>query len=483
MDGYTPYEAYHSASDNDGPHSQDAEHALIGSLLYAGMSAYVEARDVVGPDDFYNPINVEIVRAMWSRFELGLPVDAIILNARFQKNGRFKGEKDLDIPAYLAMLLDAAPTGDVAREYGKLINDLSHRRALIKQCRETIAEAENLDQDDRASDIHSKHAIDMTAIEGSYASPDAFISLREAGRAELEKVGNQDAMGLDTGLTELTEAIRGFQREKFYVGAGRPGMFKSGALANFARAVAKNGGKVGIFSLEMGAGENAVRGLSNQLGTGNPIEYRDISSHRVSDNGMQRLYGALEAMPDALIDPTPGITITLLEKRARAMKKQMGGLDFLGIDYVQLMGDSDVRGRNDTRAAALSVITSRLKSLSKALNVPIYTLAQVNRGVDNRDDKRPKLADLRDSGSIEQDADVVMFFYREEYYHRKTQRPQGFTEGGEWDVKLGEVRNKMDIIIAKNRSGPETTVEVQVDLGTDSMMDKGSEPAMPSLDI
>ena len=165
------------------------------------------------------------------------------------------------------------------------------------------------------------------------------------------------------------------------------------------------------------------------------------------------------------------------------MMKQMGGLDFIVIDYVQLMGDSDVRGRNDTRAAALSVITSRLKALSKALNITVYALAQVSKTIDKRDNKRPILSDLSDSGSIANDADVVMFFYRDEYYLRKMHPPEKTDERLDYEDKLRAAAGVMEIIIGKQRAGPETTVKVKVDLGTDTMVNYYSDEDGPEFDF
>lgn len=457
------------------PHSSEAEQALLGLMLHLGAEAWIEARDHVRPKDFYNPIHEIIAKAMWSRFDMGLKVDPILLNKRFTRNASFK-EAGIDPAEYLALLLDSAPRFNAAPEFAKMVSDLSQRRLLIKELQEAITKTADLETDAKAGDVLTEHTNVISAIEAEYASAADFVTLREAGKTVIDKIGQKGAVGFCTGIPELTEAIAGLQRGKLYIGAGRPGMFKSGFAANLGRAVAdreiEDGvkGKVGVFSLEMDAEDNAQRDLSYRLGLDRPIAYQEIQKHNISAQEKERLKEINDNQPEILIDGTPGIGITLLEKRARAMRKQMGGLDLLIIDYLQLMGDRDIRQKGDTRAMALTAITSRLKSLSKALGCAVLALAQVNRGVDSRDNKRPLLADLRDSGSIEQDADVVMMLYREEYYMRKQPKPTGANELIEWEVELASCAGKMEVIIAKNRSGPEKTIEVKVDLATDTMM-------------
>jgi len=463
------------------PHSQEAEQALLGVLLHGGLAAFAEVRDFIKPKYFYNSIHEKIADVMWRRFGMGLKVDAIILKNRFSQDETLK---DIGGVEYLALLLDNAPPTATGPEYAKLVTNLAQRREGIRAAKEAILRYQDPDTDDDAADQLTVFQNDLTAIEGEFAAADNFVDLVDAADTEIEKIGHEEAMGLSTGLTDLDEAIRGLQKEKLYVGAGRPGMFKTGMLANIGRNVARQDKKVGFFSLEMGAGENAVRALSNELGTGTGrIEYRDITSHRVSAADLERLKAAKTTMPNMKIDTTAGITISLLEKRARAMRKAMGGLDLLLIDYIQLMGDSDVRGKNDTRAGALSIITGRLKALTKTLNIPIVALAQVSRGVDSRDNKRPGNSDLRDSGSIEQDADVVMMFYREEYYLRKLPKPEKASDAMDLEARISACENEMEVILTKNRSGPEKTVKVKVDLGTDTVMDMYDDDIPEGFDL
>lgn len=451
------------------PQSQEAEVALLGALMYDDISVFYDAKDHISPNDFYNPVHILIAEAIWSRYGMGLGVDAIILKKRFERNGKFD---DIGGTEYLALMLNNAPPKSTAIEYAKLLRELSFRRNMLAVCKKAMELITEPD-DFTADEIHTHVMSALADVSDHYASADGFVSLKEAGQEFMENQGKEHAMGMSTGIPDLDEAMSGFQRGRLYIGAGRPGMFKSGAGANFCRTIAREGKKVGIFSLEMSAQENATRAMSNALGTDHPVSYQDINAQRTSAKANARLQAVADDLPEILIDETPGITITLLEKRARAMMKEMGGIDFILIDYLQLMGDRDVRQKGDTRAGALTAITSRLKTLCKTLNCSIIALAQVSRSVDSRDNKVPKLADLRDSGSIEQDADVVMMFYRKEYYLRQAGTPSKTADALEHQDALAECEGKMNIILAKNRTGVQgKSVEVIVDLATDTMKGK-----------
>lgn len=475
MDGYETQKMY------DGVSSIEAEQAVLCALLHGDMSIYMDVKDIINPDDFYLEEHTALAKAMWSRYGFGLKVDPIIIKNRFKDKALFEGK---DVAVYIAELVNAVSTISVAPEYAKLVRDMAYRRRMMQVCEEALNKLKNLDSDDMADDIQSAISSDFENCGDHYALAGKFITLKEAGNRALDRVGTEEAMGMSTGLTDLDQAIKGFQRGKFYVGAGRPGMFKSGTAANFVRNIARNGGKCGMFSLEMSSEENGERALSDANGLKNPIEYRDIQGHEISEQTLKHLKTVAEDLPDnVLIDETAGITITLLEKRARAMMKQLGGLDFIMIDYVQLMGDHDIKERGMTRAQSLAIITKRLKGLSKSLNCAVFTLAQIKQGVDMRENKRPKLGDLSDSASLANDADVVMFFYREEYYLRQEGKPDDTKKALEYDAALSNCMGKMEIIIGKQRSGPKKTVKVAVNLGTDTVMDLHVEEATPSFDL
>jgi replicative DNA helicase len=274
--------------------------------------------------------------------------------------------------------------------------------------------------------------------------------------------------GVSTGLIDLDSRMGGLQRSDLIVLAGRPSMGKTALATNIAYNVAKmyrterqadgtektvNGGKVGFFSLEMAAEQLATRILAEQA----EISSSKIRRGMITEDEFRRLVTASQEMSQVplFIDQTGGISIAQLCARARKLKRQHG-LDLLVVDYLQLLSGSKRTGEG--RVQEITEITTGLKALAKELEVPIIALSQLSRQVEQREDKRPQLSDLRESGSIEQDADVVMFVYREEYYVERTKPSEGTPEFAEWQVKMESVMGRAEVVIGKQRHGPVGTV-------------------------
>jgi replicative DNA helicase len=296
--------------------------------------------------------------------------------------------------------------------------------------------------------------------------------------------------GLGTGLTDLDSRMGGLQQSDLIILAGRPGMGKTALATNIAYNVAKawageiradghmgtvNGGIVGFFSLEMSAEQLATRIISEQTG----IPSNKIRRGAIDEGDFERIKDVsieLQNLP-FYVDETGGLSIGQLAARARRLKRQRG-LDLLVIDYIQLLQGTSRRS-SENRVQEITEITTRLKALAKELNIPILALSQLSRQVESRDDKRPQLSDLRESGSIEQDADVVLFVFREEYYLENKKPREGTAEFGEWEKQITDAHGKAELIIGKQRHGPTGTVELQFDAAVTRFgnLNRGMQPS------
>ena len=280
--------------------------------------------------------------------------------------------------------------------------------------------------------------------------------------ATMAMQSEQGIVGVPTGLTELDEKLGGLHKSDLIIIAGRPSMGKTALATNIAYNVSKNilkrqeKSSVAFFSLEMSSEQLSTRILSEQA----KIKSNDIRRGKVTEEEINRYIETSRNIYDLplYIDETPAITISSLSNRARRIKR-LFGLSLIVVDYIQLMRAS--LSKNEGRVQEISEITQGLKALAKELSVPVLALSQLSRAVEQRDDKQPQLADLRESGSIEQDADVVMFVYREEYYLERKQPKLGSIEHAEWQSKMNDVNGLADIILGKQRHGPTGTVKVE----------------------
>jgi replicative DNA helicase len=455
------------------PANLQAEQALLGALL-ANNRAYERVSEFLAPEHFADSIHGRIYQAISRRVEAGQLADAVTLKAEFEHAGILD---EVGGTAYLAQLL-AAMVGIInAGEYGRAVHDAWVRRQLIDIGETVVNSAFGAETDlDGVQQIEAaEQQLFQLATEGGSsrgfvtferALTDAIVSAERAFR----RPGH--VSGLTTGLRDLDAKMGGLHPSDLVILAGRPGMGKTAlatkiafgaAKALLAEARAKDGNTlpkaaVAIFSLEMSAEQLATRLLSEESQiSGDRIRRGDIGQ-RDFDKFVQ-VSREIAALPIE-IDDTPAITLSAMRTRCRRLKRTKG-LAMVVVDYLQLMRPSPGT-RPESRVQEISQITQGLKAIAKELNVPVLALSQLSRQVESREDKRPQLSDLRESGTIEQDADVVMFIYRDEYYleqrmpkevaYDNTEKFQAAID--EWQQKMHKVHNKADLIIAKQRHGP-----------------------------
>ena len=455
------------------PHNVEAEQALIGAIL-VNNEAFDRVSDFLQPTHFSEEIHRRIYEVTSALIRGGKIATPITLKT-------FLGDHDLGgitVPQYLARLAAEATTVINAADYGRSIYDLAIRRALITVGEEVVNVAFDapVDHSPRAQIEEAERQLYALAesgrAEGGFQRfSDALTTAIDMAAKAYERDGKLS--GIATGLSDLDRTLGGLQASDLVILAGRPAMGKTSLATNIAFNIAKayqfqvkpdgthettNGGIVGFFSLEMSSEQLATRIIAEQSGVASyKIRRGDITDddfHLITDAARQ-----MQTVP-FYIDQTGGISIAQLTARARRLKRQRG-LDLLVVDYLQLLSGSKSAGSN--RVQELTEITTGLKALAKELKVPIVALSQLSRQVESRDDKRPQLSDLRESGSIEQDADVVMFVYREEYYLKNKQPREGTEEFITWQTDMERAHGKAEIIIGKQRHGPTGTVEVQFD--------------------
>ena len=454
------------------PANIDAEQALLGAILI-NNDAYDRVSDFLRAEHFVEEIHRRIYETAGALIHAGKLASPITLKT-------FLGEHDVGagvtVPAYLARLVAEATTIINAHDYGRSIHDLAVRRDLITIGEDIVNVAFDapVDVTPREQIEDAEKRLYKIAEGGRYGggfqkfSEALKIAVDMAARA-YERDGHLS--GIATGLDELDHKMGGLQASDLIILAGRPGMGKTALATNIAFNVARayrgqtkpdgtmetlNGGVVGFFSLEMSSEQLATRIIAEQSG----VPSYKIRRGDISEQEFQQVTQAMQEMSSIpfYIDQTGGISIAQLTARARRLKRQRG-LDLLVIDYLQLLSGSKTRSEN--RVQELTEITTGLKALAKELAVPVIGLSQLSRAVEQRDDKRPQLSDLRESGSIEQDADVVMFVFREEYYIKNKQPREGTPEFLTWQNEMERAHGRAEVIIGKQRHGPTGTVELQ----------------------
>jgi len=455
------------------PQSQEAEQALIGALLYDN-EVYHRISGIVQSKHFYNPVHVRIFDSIAVLIERGNLADAIVLKNRFSQDETLV---DIGGVEYLALLLDNAPPGSTAPEYAKLILDMAMRRELIRLADDIKGNATDPDSDANAqtqittaeSQLYNLAEIGGTQS-GFVSFENALIKSIEMASAAFSRDGHLS--GTSTGLVDLDRQLGGMHRSDLIILAGRPSMGKTSLATNIAFNIAKKfkrekddngiektteGGVVGFFSLEMSSEQLATRLLA---------EHSQVPSHKIRRGDITaEQYEHIRDSADEIsrlplhIDDTGGISIGALSARARRLKR-MVGLDMIVVDYLQLLTGGAGMNANANRVQEVSMITQGLKSLAKELDIPVLALAQLSRQVEQRDDKRPQLSDLRESGSIEQDADVVMFVYREEYYVARSEPSEGTEEHLKWQEDMEQLHGKAEVIVGKQRHGPIGTIKL-----------------------
>jgi len=436
------------------PNNIEAEQAVIGSILVTN-EIFDEINSIISNINFYDPMHQKIFNAIESMIYKGLLANPITL-----KN-YFENEKDeLNIPEYLVKVTKFSTSARQAIEYSKIIYDMFVRRELIKISDQIIDNAKDNNLDTNGQNIieNSERLLYDLAEKGTFSSSlikfdDAMKQTIEMASAAYKNEGG--IVGVPTGLRDLDDKLGGLHSSDLIIIAGRPSMGKTSLATNIAFNAAQkiqNDSKkssVAFFSLEMSSEQLSTRIISEQARIGS----NDIRRGRISDEQFDQFLETSKNISELplFIDETPAISIAAMSNRARRIKR-LYGLDLIVVDYIQLMRGSV--NNKDGRVQEISQITQGLKAIAKELGVPVLALSQLSRQVEQRDDHKPQLADLRESGSIEQDADVVMFVYREGYYLQRKEPREATVEHAEWQAKMNEVAHLAEIIIGKQRHGP-----------------------------
>ena len=458
--------AYRSA-----PHNIEAEQSLLGAIL-VNNDAFYRVSDFLEPKHFFETVHQKVYETAGSLIRMGKVATPVTLKTFFPADADILG---MTVSQYLARLAAEATTIINAQDYGRTIYDLSLRRDLIGIGEEmvTVAYDAPVDFAPRAQIEDAERRLYELAESGRYDG--GFQRFSQAMKIALDMAANaylRDGRlsGIATGLRDLDAKMGGLQSSDLIIVAGRPGMGKTALATNIAYNIAKahraevqadgsnktvNGGIVGFFSCEMSAEQLATRILSEQTSIASSMIRRGGINQQEFDR-IRDYTIELEHLP-LFVDETGGLAIAQLTARARRLKRQRG-LDVLVVDYIQLLQGSSKR--SDNRVQELTEITTSLKALAKELNIPVIALSQLSRQVENRDDKRPQLSDLRESGSIEQDADVVLFVFREEYYLQNKEPKPGTAEHQTWQTDMEQVEGKAEVIIGKQRHGPTGTVKL-----------------------
>jgi replicative DNA helicase len=471
------------------PANAEAEQALLGAIL-VNNDAYYRVSDFLEPNHFFHPAHRRIFEVAGTLIKAGKVATPVTLRTHLN---------DIDVggltpPQYLARLAAEATTIINAEDYGRTVYDLATRRSLIAIGEEVVNVAydspvENSPRDQIEMAERRLYELAETGrYDGGFQRfSDALTHAIDMAAAAFKRAGKLS--GISSGLSDLDRQMGGLQPSDLIVLAGRPGMGKTALATNIAFNIAKayegekqpdgsiktvNGGIVGFFSLEMSAEQLATRIIAEQSG----VPSYKIRRGDLREDDFYKLTAAAREMQSIPfhIDQTGGISIAQLVARARRLKRQRG-LDLLVIDYIQLLSGSSKKGEN--RVQEVTEITTGLKALAKELNVPVLALSQLSRQVESRDDKRPQLSDLRESGSIEQDADVVMFVFREEYYLDKREPKMGTEEHMKWQVTMDEIHGKAEVIIGKQRHGPTGTIKLAFQADVTRFSDLASEERLP----
>ncbi len=436
------------------PNNIEAEQAVIGSILVSN-DIFDEVNSIISSINFYDPMHQKIFEAVESLIYKGMLANPITLKNYFEDE-----KDDLNVPEYLVKITKFSTSVRQAIEYSKIIYDMFVRRELIKISEQTIDSAKLNDLDTNGQSIieSSERLLFDLAEKGSFNS--SLVKFDEAMKQTIEMASaayknEEGIVGVPTGLRDLDDKLGGLHQSDLIIIAGRPSMGKTSLATNIAfnaaQKLQESGKKssIAFFSLEMSSEQLSTRIISEQA----RISSNDIRRGRISDDQFDKFLETSKNISELplYIDETPAISIAALSNRARRIKR-LFGLDMIVVDYIQLMRGTTFN--KDGRVQEISQITQGLKAIAKELSVPVVALSQLSRQVEQRDDHKPQLADLRESGSIEQDADVVMFVYREGYYLQRKEPREATVEHAEWQAKMNEVAHLAQIIIGKQRHGP-----------------------------
>tara|TARA_A100001015_G_scaffold256535_1_gene298621 strand:- start:1641 stop:3068 length:1428 start_codon:yes stop_codon:yes gene_type:complete len=446
------------------PSNLEAEQALLGSIL-VNNDIIDEISTIINPDIFYDPAHVKIYEVIESLNNKGMIANPITLKNFFEKDNMLN---EVGGTEYLVKLTRFSGSIKQAIDYAKIIHEMYLRRELVMVSDKLSADTINASNDEKNAEKiieETEKSLYDLAERGTFSQ--SYLKFNKAldetiKMATLAMQSDQGIVGVPTGLSDLDEKLGGLHKSDLVILAGRPSMGKTALATNIAFHASQNilsreeKSSVAFFSLEMSSEQLSTRILSEQA----RIKSDDIRRGKVTEEEINRYIETSRNIYNLplFIDETPAITIAALSNRARRIKR-LHGLGLVVVDYIQLMRSSS--NKNEGRVQEISEITQGLKALAKELSVPVLALSQLSRAVEQRDDKQPQLADLRESGSIEQDADVVMFVYREAYYLERKQPKLGSIEHAEWQSKMNDVNGLADIILGKQRHGPTGTVKVE----------------------
>jgi len=446
------------------PCNIEAEQAVIGSILVSN-DIYDEISPIIDSQKFFDPIHTKIYETIENLISKGLLANPITLKNHFDNN---EGLKELGGQEYLIKITKFSTSVKQAIDYANIVQEMHVRRELIKISELVLDQASNATEVSTSGEEmiqNAEKSLFDLAERGHFNQ--SFMKFESALKQTIEMAksayqNEEGIVGVPTGLTDLDSRLGGMHKQDLIIIAGRPSMGKTALATNIAFYAAKNiekkGSKstVAFFSLEMSAEQLSTRILSEQ----SKIRSNDIRRGKISEKEYEQFIETSKNIFELplYIDETPAITISAISNRSRRIKR-LFGLDLIVVDYIQLMRSS---GKRDWgRVQEISEITQGLKALAKELNVPVLAVSQLSRAVEQRDDKKPQLADLRESGSIEQDADVVMFVFREAYYLERKEPTLGSIEHADWQQKMDEISRLAEIMIGKQRHGPTGNVKVE----------------------
>ena len=429
------------------PHDSEAEKAVLGAV-FLDPEAIIDASDVLQPDDFYEHANRIVFQAMLNISDREEVIDPVTLQDELKKNNQVD---DIGGIAYVTELSMATPTAAHVTYYAKIVKRKAILRNLISTSQRIIQNA--IEGSDDVTDILDDAESQIMGVSQDNASG-GFKSIHDVLNTAMEEInsipddGNM-VTGLPSGFSELDKMTTGFHDDELIILAARPGVGKTAFALNVAQFVGlKTDKTVAMFSLEMGAEQLVQRMLASE----GLIDSQHLRTGQLTDEEWRKLVVAAGSLDNTsiYIDDTPGIKMREIRAKARRLAKEKGNLGLIVIDYLQLIEGP----RSESRQQEVSAISRQLKKLAKELHIPVIALSQLSRSVEQRQDKRPVLSDIRESGSIEQDADIVAFLYRDDYYRDERD------EDDEGEVEAEEDNGEVEVIIEKNRSGTRGTVKL-----------------------
>ncbi len=451
------------------PHNIEAEQGLLGALLVDNRTLE-KISDFLKAEHFFSAAHQRIYTAITQFVDRGQTASPVTLKGYFEKDADLK---DVGGAAYLADLAGSIVSVINVYDYGRTIYELHMRRELIALGEEIVNGAYEQRLDSEAMNMIETAESRLFSMAESGESQGGFVTLRDSVMVSIDMAEKAyktkgHVTGTTTGLRDMDKQLGGFHPSDLLILAGRPSMGKTALATNIAYNAAKRwaetggkeGARVGFFSLEMSADQLATRILADVSN----ISGHNIKRGEIKQEEFRAFVEAGQKLTQVplFIDDTASLTISSVRTRARRLKRQHG-LELLVVDYLQLLRGGGSKQSNENRVQEVSEITRGLKAIAKELQIPVLALSQLSRSVESREDKRPMLSDLRESGSIEQDADIVMFVYREEYYLSRSEPEPGTEKHLQWQEKMSKAHNVGECIVAKARHGPIGTVRIFFD--------------------